>query len=129
MRTLGFALVVVSLAFTVGGVAIVGRADSKGASSSASEQSVAPDQSVAPTQSVAPPGPYVSPVAKALPGQCAPLKTTRQPKLYGDARKMALPKGAIPLNTHGYNYGAQEMGQLPPDVRPEGAPPAAPAKP
>jgi hypothetical protein len=106
MRNLGFALVLVSLVFTTGGVAVVGRADT----------STAPQQSVAPAQSVLPP-------AKKLPDQCGTptaMKATPSPKLNRSSRKAAFPSGAIPLNTRGYNYGAQEL---------PAPPPAAPAKP
>lgn len=102
MRTLGFALVLVALVFTTGGVAVVGRADTQ--------------QSAAPTQSVMPP-------AKKLPSQCSvpgPMKATPSPKLYRNSKKAGFPAGAIPLNTRGYNYGAPEL---------PAPPPAAPAKP
>ncbi len=127
MRTLGLALVVTALVFTTGGVAIVGRADTKLAPGDAGAQ-----RSVAPAQSRAV-DPLLAPAAKKLSGQCAPLKTTPQPKLYRSAKqsapRAAFPKGAIPLNTRGYNYGATDLPQLPPGATPASAVPAAPAKP
>jgi hypothetical protein len=114
MRILGFALVVASLVLSTGGV----RADSKSPNAVATVQQSLPRDDV----SVLP--------AKNLPDQCGTVtpgsRVTRQPKLYRDtAKKAALPKGAIPLNTRGYNYGAPELQELQPGAKP----PAAPAKP
>lgn len=108
MRALTIGLVLVSVVFSAGGVAVVGRADSK----PAPQQSVAPAPQ--PSQSAAPD----AMIARKLPGQCAPLRTTRQPKLYRDQHQAAFPKDAVPLNTRGYNYGDPDLAQLRPDAPP-----------
>jgi len=116
MRALTIGLVLLSVVFSAGGVAVVGRADSK----TAPQQSVAPAPQ--PSQSAAP-DPMI---ARKLPGQCAPLKPTRQPKLYRNQRQAqaaAFPKDAIPLNTRGYNYGDPDLAQLRPDAPPPAARP------
>lgn len=120
MRTLGvFALVLASLAFSAGGVAVVGRADSPAPTGDASvERSAAPAQTVAPT-------------GRNMPLQCGvPVARTQGPKLYRNGKRPALPRDAVMLNTHGYNYGAQVVPDAqPPAAQDPGAPaPAAPEK-
>jgi hypothetical protein len=112
------ALVLVSLTFTVGGVAIVGRADSA-------------DQSkTAPTPASATPS-----AGQPLQTQCA------QPERHDvriPANRYAVPSDTITLNTRGYNYagpgeiqmdptGRTEPGQVLPPAPQPAVPPAAPA--
>ncbi|MFI5316269.1 MAG: hypothetical protein ACHQ6T_11255 [Myxococcota bacterium] len=106
------ALVLASLVFSVGGVAIKGRADASGQTSpQASQQS-----------------PAAPPQAQVI-NQCEPRKFR---PVVGNPARLALPGDAIPLNTRGYNY--PDIGELKidPAARASAAdsqPPAAPAKP
>jgi hypothetical protein len=114
------ALVLASLVFSVGGVAIVGRADS-------------------PAQSPAQPAAQAdaSAAKPADPGQCA------VPKPFDGhmrAVRVTPPKGTVTLNTRGYNYafpgdlqmdpsGRTKPGDPPAATAEPAAPPAAPAQP
>jgi hypothetical protein len=115
------ALVLASLIFSVGGVAIVGRADS---SAESSGQSPAPAKAATAAQ-------------PAQPQQCA------TPKPFDgriQARHVAVANDSIPLNTRGYNYAYPGEIQMDPTGRTNpgdaqapkaqpATPPAAPAKP
>ena len=103
------ALVLVSLAFTVGGVAIVGRADSEDKTPSASP-------------------PAASPLFEAKPVEngCA------QPQRHDvriPASRFAVAGDSVPLNTRGYNYAAPGEIQMDPMGRSEPADLPAAAKP
>ena len=102
------ALVLASLVFSVGGVAIVGRADS---SADATGQS-----------------PAVTPQPQVV-DKCAPKHFEVRP---ANPARMALPSDAVPLNTRGYNYANLGDTQMDPTGRhgdKDAQPPVAPAPP
>ena len=130
-----FALLGLSLAFTVGGVAIVGRADAPG-------QTPVADQSPAPNQSALPWGPNRSVAPRVT--DPSPQLAQRQcgtPRHFPSSYKGPMelrPNTAkktdfVPLNTRGYNYALPGQIQFDPTGRiraeqaAKGAAPAAPA--
>jgi hypothetical protein len=108
MRLLAvLALVLASLVFSAGGVAVVGRADS----------------------SAQPPGQSpVAPPQGQVVDKCAP----KHFEMHVDRTRLALPNDAVPLNTRGYNYPDIGEAGMDPTGHTSGSdsqPPAAPAKP
>jgi len=104
------ALVFASLIFSVGGVAVVGRADS-----SAQSSAQAPAQ---------PAEQHECKVPKPFEGHAA--------QMHSQAARVAAASGVIPLNTRGYNYAYPGDVQMDPTGRTkpgDATPPAAPAKP
>lgn len=99
------ALVLASLAFTVGGVAIVGRADSEGQT----------------TSSAAPAAPAS---AKPAAAQCTP--PLRQAVLLSPKPRLSTASKVTTLNTRGYNYAAPGEIQMDPSGKPEPEQPSAP---
>ncbi|HTO06657.1 MAG TPA: hypothetical protein VMR86_06325 [Myxococcota bacterium] len=104
-------LVLISLVFSVGGVAVVGQADSERSGAQAQVTPPAGDPTHVPKLSTAPPKECKPP--QRLQTSTIPLKNRSQTRV---------------LNTHGFNYA--RPGELWPEAastaKPAAAPPAAP---
>lgn len=110
---LGWALVLGSLVFSVGGVAVVGLADGSG-----QPQAQAQAPAVTPPAAQTPAMPKLS---TAAPKECKPPQRL-------EARTVPLkPSGVVVINTRGYNYVRPGEYQPSPTSEPPPAPPAAPA--
>jgi hypothetical protein len=137
MRLVTASLILASLVFSVGGVAIVGRAGNEHAAPAT--QSATPSQSKTDAKSDA--KTELAPRASAA--QCGvPKRPIRPMHFVGNRTQLSGTGKTMSLNTHGYNYDSPAgwsptpvgtpvnvpEGTLPSGVTSHGAPPAAPAK-